>query len=295
VSLTQQLIGILVPIFALAGIGAGWRLLNIPFDREFVTRVVMNIGTPCLILNTLLNLTLPLEQFTAILLAAVMVLLVVSVVAFGVVCGLGLPVRSFVPPLVFGNTGNTGLPLCLFAFGQDGLGLGIAFYIVGSSAQFIVAPLFQSARPAWRTLFTTPVIYAAVLGLGLMTADIAVPGWIERLIGLLAGLAIPLMMIAMGYSLAGFRVARLPTALGLGLTRLALGFGAGLAICTLLGLEGLVRNVVILQSAMPAAVFNYLLAARYNRHPEDVAGIVLVSSVIAAAALPLLLGWLLGQ
>lgn len=291
----QQLVSILVPVFALASIGVGWRLLGIPFDREFVTRIVMNIGTPCLILNTLLNLTLPLEQFTSILLAAVIVLIVVSAAAFAVVRVLGLSVRSFVPPLVFGNTGNTGLPLCLFAFGQDGLGLGIAFYVVGSSAQFIFAPLFQSAKPAWRTLFTTPVIYAAILGLGLLSADVVVPGWLERLISLLAGLAIPLMMIAMGYSLAGFRVARLPTALGLGLVRLALGFGAGVAISSLLGLEGLVRNVVILQSAMPAAVFNYLLAARYNRHPEDVAGIVLVSSVIAAAALPLLLSWLLGQ
>jgi predicted permease len=295
VPVSQQLVGVLVPVFALAGIGVGWRLFGVPFDREFVTRIVMNIGTPCLILNTLLHLSLPLEQFTAILLAAVMVLVAVSAVAFAIVRVLGLPVRSFVPPLVFGNTGNTGLPLCLFAFGQDGLGLGIAFYVVGSSAQFIFAPLFQSAKPAWRTLFTTPVIYAAILGLGLLSADVAVPAWLERLISLLAGLAIPLMMIAMGHSLAGFRVARLPTALGLGVVRLALGFGAGVAISSLLGLEGLVRNVVILQSAMPAAVFNYLLAARYNRHPEDVAGIVLVSSVIAALALPLLLSWLLGQ
>ena len=293
--LAQQLIGVLAPVFALAGIGVGWRLLDIPFDREFVTRIVMNIGTPCLILNTLLNITLPLEQFTTILLATVMVLLAVATIAFAAVRGLGLPVRSFVPPLVFGNTGNTGLPLCLFAFGQDGLGLGIAFYIVGSSAQFIVGPLFQSAKPAWRTLFMTPVIYATVLGLVLMNADVAVPGWIERLIGLLAGIAIPLMVIAMGHALAGFRVARLPTAVGFGLGRVVLGFGIGWAISVALGLEGLVRNVVILQSAMPAAVFNYLLAARYNRHPEDVAGIVLVSSVFAALTLPLLLGWLLGQ
>jgi predicted permease len=293
VALFQQLAGVLLPVFALAGIGVAWRALQVPFDREFVTRLVMNVGTPCLILDTLLHLNLPLAQFTQVLLAAVLVLGLVSLSALVVLRVLRLPVRSFVSPLVFGNTGNTGLPLCLFAFGQDGLGLAIGFYIVGSSSQFIFAPLFQSDKPAWRTLVTTPVIYAALVGIGLMSADVTAPAWIERLLSLVAGMAIPLMMIAMGHSLAGFKVTRLPRALGLGVVRLLLGFGAGIVVSSWLGLEGMLRNVVILQSAMPAAVFNYLLAARYNRHPEDVAGIVLMSSVIAAVALPFLLGWLL--
>ena len=292
-ALFQQLAGVLLPVFALAGIGIAWRGLQVPFDREFVTRLVMNVGTPCLILDTLLHINLPLVQFSQVLLAAVIVLGLVSVAALVVLRVLRLPVRSFASPLVFGNTGNTGLPVCLFAFGQDGLGLAIGFYIVGSSAQFIFAPLFQSAKPAWRTLVTTPVIYAAIVGIGLMSVDVTAPAWIERLLSLVAGMAIPLMMIAMGYSLAGFRVTRLPRALGLGVVRLLLGFAAGVAVSGLLGLEGMLRNVVILQSAMPAAVFNYLLAARYNRHPEDVAGIVLMSSVIAAVTLPFLLGWLL--
>ena len=291
--LFQQLLGILLPVFALAGIGVAWRKGGVPFDREFVTRLVMNVGTPCLILDTLLHLELPLSEFTRVLSAAVAVLVSISALALLALKLLRLPVRSFAAPLVFGNTGNTGLPVCLFAFGQEGLGLAIGFYIVGSSAQFIFAPLFQSAKPAWRTLLTTPVIYAAVVGMILMSTDVAVPGWVERLLGLLAGMAIPLMMIAMGYSLAGFRVAGFPRALGLGVLRLVLGFGVGVVISLWLGLEGTLRNVVILQSAMPAAVFNYLLAARYDRHPEDVAGIVLMSSIIGAGTLPLLLAWLL--
>lgn len=292
-SLLIQLLNVFAPVFALAGIGAGWRALDIPFDREFVTRLVMNVGTPCLIVNTLIQVRLPFAELTRVLLAAVIVMLLVAGAALIVLRLARLPLRSFVPPLVFGNTGNTGLPLCLFAFGQEGLGLAIAFYIVGSCSQFIFAPLFQSNKPAWTTLLTTPVIYAAAIGLVLMAFEVALPDWLTRVLSLIAGLAIPLMILALGHALAGFRIARLPRALGLGLARLGLGVTAGIVVSGLLGLEGLLRNVVILQSAMPAAVFNYLLAARYDRHPEDVAGIVLVSSLVAAAALPLLLGWLL--
>jgi len=80
----------------------------------------------------------------------------------------GQPLRSFLPPVVIGNTGNLGLPLCLFAFGPEGLGLAVAVYLVYSVTQFVFGPLFQGREPAWRTLATTPMIYTAVIGVLLL-------------------------------------------------------------------------------------------------------------------------------
>lgn len=103
-----------------------------------------------------------------------------ALVICGVLAGLVLrvlrqPLRSYLPPIAFGNAGNLGLPLCLFAFGKQGLGLALGFYLVGSVTQFLAGPLFQGRRPVWRTLLTTPVNYAAILGIGLLVTRTQLP------------------------------------------------------------------------------------------------------------------------
>ena len=187
------------------------------------------------------------------------------------------------------NAGNLGLPLCLFAFGPKGLGLAIGFYLVGSVSQFLVGPLFQGRKPVWRTLLSTPVNYAAVLGVALLSTGTALPAWLGNTVQLLAGMAIPLMLVALGHPLGSFSLNRLRVATALALARLGLGLAVGLGIVWSFGLEGTERGVVLIESAMPVAVFNYLLAARYDRHPEEIAGAIVFSTLLSFATLPLLL------
>ena len=113
-------------------------------------------------------------------------------------------------------------------------------------------------------------------------------------ISTLAGFAIPLMLLSLGTSLATLSVAGLGRALGFSVFRIGGGFLAALGVVAALGLEGPARGAVLIQSAMPTAVFNYLFAIQYNRKPEDVAGMVLVSTVLSFLTLPLLLAFILG-
>jgi predicted permease len=204
-----------------------------------------------------------------------------------------LPVRSFLPALAIGNTGNMGLPLCLFAFGQEGLGLAVAVYVTNSVGQFTLTPMIQSGSSPWRTLATTPVVYGAAIGAGVLATDVVLPEWIATSIGLLGNLMIPLMLIALGNTLGGLYAKRLGFALGWGAARLVLGFAIAVAIAEIAGLEGVAKGVLILQGTMPAAIFNYLFAARYERDPDDVAGIVLVSTLFSALTLPALMAYVL--
>jgi predicted permease len=291
--LLAQLAGIVAPVFLLAGLGFAWCKLGFPFERDFVTRVVMNVAAPCLIVDTLGDLQLPLREFLSMLGAAGLLFCFTALLGGVALKLMGLPARSFLPALTFGNNGNLGLPLALFAFGEAGLGLAMAVFVFSAVFQFTVAPMFQSRAPALRTLVTTPVTYGALIGLVLMATDAALPMGLARGINMLGSVAIPLMLLALGYSLGGFRLARVGRASMLGSLRLLLGFGSALLAAELLGLEGLPRQVLLLQGAMPAAVFNYLLAARYQRDPEDVAGIVLVSSAVSVFTTPVLLAWLL--
>ncbi len=249
----------------------------------------MNIGVPCLILNGTLHLEADAGVFLSMLGYAALALVVCAIAGTLLLKALGQPLRSYLPPIAFGNAGNLGLPLCLFAFGRQGLGLAIGFYLVGSVSQFIAGPLFQGRQPVWRTLATTPVNYAAVLGVGLLATGSTLPLWISNTIELLAGIAIPLMMLALGHSLGSFKVQRLPVSAGIAVARLGLGLLVGISIAQIFSLTGVERGVVLVQSAMPVAVFNYLLAARYDRHPEDIAGAIVISTLVAFAALPALL------
>jgi hypothetical protein len=206
-----------------------------------------------------------------------------------------LPVRTFLPALAIGNTGNLGLSVCFFAFGQEGLGLAVAVFVANSIGQFTLTPMLQSGQSPFKTLISTPVIYGAIVGTLLLATGYELPGWISQTVNLLGSLLIPMMLLALGNTLGGFKVARLPFASFWGLVRLAIGLSIAILIAEVLGLEGVPRGVLILQGSMPAAIFSYLFAARYDRAPDDVAGIVLMSTLFSVLTLPFVVAYVLSS
>jgi malate permease and related proteins len=284
-----QLLPIIIPMLVCVAVGYGWARTSFPFEREFLTRMVMNVGAPCLVFDGLTTLSSsPTEFYRSAAIAG-------WLIGFCFVAGALLlklakqPVRSYVPAVMFGNM----VPLCAFAFGDEGLGLVIGFYIAASVIQFVVGPMLQGRQAAWRTLLTTPIVYSALLGLLLLQTEAAIPLAVANTVSLIGGITLPLMLIAMGYSLATFKVARLNTAIGITVLRFSLGMTAGLLAIWALQLEGVIRGVVLIEACMPVAVFNFLFAARYDRAPEDVAGAILVSTVLSFLTLPWLLLWAL--
>lgn len=277
----------------MAAIGYGWRLAGAPFDMPFVTRIIMYVAGPCLVFTSLSELTVPLAQFWQMVGAIIVVTIGVAAVSAVLIQVLGLPQRSFLPALTLGNTGNLGLPLCLFAFGEEGLGLAVAIYVTNSLLQFTFVPLLHTRVSAVRTLFSTPMLYGAIAGLAVTAGDVRVPPWIASTLGAIGDLLIPLMLMALGNTIGGLKASNLPRALGLGSARLVISFVVAVGVSFALGLRGVAQGVLVLQGAMPAAVFSYLFAARYERDADDIAGIVLVSTLLGALALPFLVSYAL--
>ena len=288
-----EVAAVLAPVFVLAAIGYGWRLIGAPFDMPFVTRIIMYVAGPCLVFTSLSQLTLPLSEFWEMVGAIIVVTLGVAAVSAVLIKLLGLPQRSFLPALTLGNTGNLGLPLCLFAFGQEGLGLAVAIYVTNSLLQFTFVPLLHTRVSAVRTLFSTPMLYGALAGLAVVVADVHVPEWLANTLGALGDLLIPMMLMALGNTVGALKANNLPRAFGLGAARLVISFVVAVGVSFALGLSGVAQGVLVLQGAMPAAVFSYLFAARYERDADDVAGIVLVSTLLGAVTLPLLVSYAL--
>jgi predicted permease len=292
-----EVAAVLAPVFVIAATGYAWRLTGAPFDMPFVTRIIMYVAGPCLVFTSLSQLTLPLTQFWEMVGAMIVVTLGVAAVSAVLIKILGLPQRSFLPALTLGNTGNLGLPLCLFAFGQEGLGLAVAIYVTNSLLQFTFVPLLHTRVSIARTLLTTPMLYGAAAGLAVVLTDVRVPTWLANTLGALGDLLIPLMLLALGNTIGGLKAHNLPRALGLGTARLVISLVVAVGVSFALGMRGVAQGVLVLQGAMPAAVFSYLFAARYDRDADDIAGIVLVSTLLGALTLPLLVSyalWLAG-
>jgi predicted permease len=288
-----EVAAVLAPVFVLAAIGYGWRLTGAPFDMPFVTRIIMYVAGPCLVFTSLSQLTLPLRQFWQMVGAMIVVTLGVAALSAVLIKLLGLSQRSFLPALTLGNTGNLGLPLCLFAFGEEGLGLAVAIYVTNSLLQFTFVPLLHTRVSAVRTLFSTPMLYGAVAGLAVEISDVHIPEWLANTLGALGDLLIPLMLMALGNTVGSLKANNLPRAFGLGAARLIISFAVAVGVSYALGLSGVAQGVLVLQGAMPAAVFSYLFAAQYQRDADDIAGIVLVSTLLAAVTLPLLVSYAL--
>jgi len=288
-----RLFSIISPILICAAIGFAWARSGRPFDTRFVARLIMVVGAPFLILYSLVGVDVDLGAMATLGMAVACVLAIVAVTGAVVLRMLRMDVRSYLNAIVFPNTGNMGLPLCLFAFGQEGLSLGLVVFVVVSITQFTGGLALVSGEGHPVKLLANPIVWASVIGTVFLLTGWELPDFALNTSEIMAGLAIPLMLLTLGVSLAKLKVKRFSRSLLLALMRLGLGIGAGLAVSHLFGLEGAARGVLILDASMPAAVFNYMLAERYNRAPDEIAGAVVISTVLSFVTLPVLLWYLL--
>ncbi len=283
---------IVFPVLAISLIGFLWAKAKRPFDTNTVGQLVMNIGAPCLIISSLSKTKLNIEVFWQ------MAALTISIVSAFLLLGFILfklwrkPLRTFLPSLVFVNTGNLGLPLCLFAFGEQGLAYGIAFFMIMSVLHFSLGLAMVSGEGVFSTLIRNPIVHSVWIAIVLLVGEWNLPVSIANTINLLGQFAIPLMLFALGVSLASLKVNDLPFALGFSLIRVIGGGAVAWAICELFDIGGVMKGVVILQASMPVAVFNYLISERYQQQPQVIASLVVVSTLICFSLLPVLF-WLL--
>jgi len=286
-----DLIGIVVPVFVCAAIGWAWAKLGKAFDGETITGLTVQIGTPCLVFDTLTRLELSLQDFGVMALATAVVVGGFGVLATAWLYAVGMDRRTYLPALMFPNAGNMGLPICLFAFGDQGLALAVSFFAMMVILQVTVGVAITAGRASLRMLLTSPVLYAVAAAIPVIAFDLKLPEPASNTLRLLAGFTIPVMLIALGVSLAKLEVGSLGEGLAVAVARLLIGFSIGTAVAWAFGLPPVAAGVLILQSAMPIAVFSYLFALRYGRRPEAVAGAVMQSAILGFVSLPLVI-WL---
>ncbi len=287
-----ELLSVVAPVFLIAMVGLLWARLGAHFDEVSISRLVLNVGIPCLLFRSLTTIDVPPAALARMAGLAAAAMSMFAFFGWIVLRTMRLPAHTFLGPLMFTNSGNLGLPICLFAFGEPGLALGMAYFAVSSTCHVVLGgPLF-SGTFSLQPLFRSPLTWAVVITVMVVALGLDVPTWIARTTTLLGDIAIPLMLLTLGVSLSRMHPEALGRTVVLSFVRLGLGVASGLLLTSALGVQGLTRKVLVLQASMPVGVLNYLFAHRYARSPEQVASLVLVSTLLSVVTIPILLVWL---
>ncbi|MCU9836229.1 AEC family transporter [Ruegeria sp. WL0004] len=292
-NLTVTVIEIVAPVFLLAAVGFGWVRMGFEYRTQFVTRLATTLAVPCLIFTALIKTEIPGGDLVRFAVAVIGVVLVLSLVVELGLRALGLDRRTYLPPLVFGNTGNLGLPLCIFAFGETGLGYAIVFFSVSALWSFSYGIHVVAGRGSLAKVVREPMVWSTLLGALFLWQGWQTPRFLTNAMELIGQMAVPLMLITLGVAIARLSTHKVSRAVILSLVKLALCLALGWAVALGMGLEGVAFGVLVVQMCTPVAVTSYMLAERFEADADAVAGMVMVSTLISVAALPLVLALVL--
>lgn len=293
-----QLVNILGPITLITLIGYFLGRSSVGLESKTLSSVVLLVATPALVFNTLTSMDVDLQTIGRMAGAALLCITIAGVIGLAGLLATGASVRSFLPSLALPNSGNMGLPLVILAFGPEGARLGVSFFFVVALVQYSVGATISSGSLRIGDILQQPLIYSVLLVLVVVAMDLRVPEVIQKTTQVLGGMMIPAMLILLGTSLATLKISDLGPALFVAVGRLLTGLIAGSAVIAVFGLSGIVAGIVFLMAVMPSAIVTYVFAERYDQSPAQVAGAVVMSTLLTFLVLPLLVWialWLAGS
>lgn len=292
-NLILTVLEIVAPVGLLGLIGFLWVRAGFDYRMEFITRLCMTLSVPALVFTALMKTEIDPSALTTLSLAAALAYGGLTIIFWITTRLLKLDLRTYLGPLIFGNTGNVGLPLALFAFGAEGLGYAIVVFAVMILWSFTFGLWIVAGGGSPARLLKEPIMGATLLGALFLWQGWQTPRWLTNSLDLIGQIAIPLMLITLGVAVARLNARHLGRAFALSLLRaafcLAAALGAGLA----LNLPPVALAVLILQVTTPVAVTSYMMAEKYGADSDAVAGLVIASTLLSVITLPLTLAFLI--
>ena len=288
-NLVLNVFQISAPVFLLTAIGFVWVKLDIEYRVEFVTRLAMTLSLPCLIFVSLMNTQISPEILRVVSLAAIISYALVTIASFILVKVLKLNVSTFLAPLIFGNTGNLGLPLAFFAFGTEGLSYAVVIFAIMATYNFTFGVWVISGGGSIVKATKEPLVWGTILGLIFLINNWKTPLFLTSTLELIGQMAIPLMLITLGVAIARLRLINISRALVITLTKFFICLVLSIIVGRYFQLEHIPFSVLLLQLTTPVAVTSYLLATKYDNGSDDIAGLVIISTLISAIYIPIIL------
>ncbi|MFV0277136.1 MAG: AEC family transporter [Parahaliea sp.] len=286
--LLQRILGILFPIVAIVVVGFLYGLRHNP-EMAVANRINMDIFVPSLILGAMAAKHFEPQRYIGLACGAALLLLVCGLLAWLLARWLRIDWRTFVPPMMFNNSANIGIPLAVLTWGEDALPAAIVLYTVSNVMHFSIGLHMLDRNAHLLALWRNPTLIAAVSGITIAALGITLWEPLVTALQLMGNVAVPLLLFALGVRMKHVRFNDLGAPLVGALCRPVLGMALAWGMATMLELNERDSAMLLVFGALPPAVMNFLFAERYNQSPERVAAIVLIANLAALIMMPLAL------
>lgn len=277
-----------LPLFILILIGFIIGKIKKVDIQNFIDFVIY-IASPFIIFTSIVDSTINISEFNIIILAASLIYIVTIIIAY---VGLWLTKskkNELLIPMVIGNTGYVGFPVALFAFGIEGLSRAVVFNIMSGIFMFSWGVYVFNKKNEIKEIFKLPLIYAIGVALIINFFQISIPKLIFTPIEMIGMTTIPLSLLILGYKLNEFKITSLPIAISSSLFKFIIGFGIAVMIVKIFSITGIVKDIIILQSIMPAAFNSITLSEKYKRDTPLLSSVVLLSTLMSLVVIPVVL------
>ena len=285
-----KLLEVLFPVFFVVGIGYYLGKNNPKIDTSFITNFAANIGTPGMIIYSITSTNISFDIFKDYFWYYFIAMTFFALI--GVVFLFFLKTKDIIrelPPFIMPNTGNMGLPICLFAYGSQGLGVSASISALIILAHFTLGIFLADRKFNINVILKNPPFYAIIISVILLYFKVEVPLFVENTTFLLMYATIFLILMSLGISLTRFKVFSFKKALISSIGRVILGPLVGFLLIRYFNLEGFAAGVLLIQCSMPSAVLNYLVASIYSpkKIVDSVASTIVVSTVMSFITVPI--------
>ncbi|MDY6815751.1 MAG: AEC family transporter [Pseudomonadota bacterium] len=284
-----QILSTMLPVFLITGCGAVYGRYRRP-DIKGLNVLNMELFVPLLVFSVLADQQAPLQEYARLALGATVVVLGSGIVLYPLARALRLNLKTFLPPMMFNNSGNMGIPVLLLAFGDAALPAAIVLFIVEMLLHFSVGLYMLDPHTSLIQRLKLPIVFACVAGLVVNLSGIALPDTLLESMNMLGEVCIPLMLFALGVRMLDIDFNDWKLGLLGAIACPASGLLLAWPLIVVLDLPDLQAASLWVFAALPPAVLNYMVAEQYQQEPHTVASLVLLSNLGSLVVIPIVLG-----
>jgi hypothetical protein len=292
--LVVRIFTVIFPLVFIISVGYFYARFR-PIEMTAINRLNVAIFSPALLFTVLTDKSFNIADYQQLAFAATLILLSSGLLVWPLIRWLNIDPRTFLPAMMFVNTGNMGIPVALFAFGEPALPMAILFLMITAILNFTLGIYLVNRSTSWFNLIKLPLIQATFIGLLLNLMAVKVPTLLLKPIEMLGMCAIPVMLLSLGVQLVNIDLTHWKIGLLGAILRPLSGALAYWLIRPWFSLTPLQASGLLVLAVLPPAIINYILAEEYQQEPHQVAAIVMLGNLISFVSLPIALAFALPQ
>ena len=285
-----KLFGVLFPVFFIVGIGYFLGKQKSDIDTTFITNYSANFGAPALFIFAITSSGVTYSVFSEYFIYSVIALTCFAITGVIFLFFLKKDISRELPPFFLPNTGNMGIPICLFAYGSLGMGVAAAISSLVVLLHFTANIFLASKKFDIKIILKSPSTHAVIVAVAFLYFDLEMPKFVLNTVMLLGYTMIVLILMSLGVSLTQMKIFSIKTSLISSIGRVIVGPIIGFFLIKIFNLSGYAAGVLLIQSSMPSAILTYLIASMYSPKEivDNISSMIVVSTLMSLITIPII-------